>query len=193
MTVVSSNKKNPTVAYKKISSSSAKTVTIPATVKIGAEAFSGCTNLTTVSGGAAVKTIGAKAFYNCKKLKAAKLGSKVTSIGASAFYNCKKLTKTPVGSNVTSIGDKAFFNCYSLATMTLPAKTAKLGKQFAKGTKSLKTLTVKNKNLKAKNIAAGAFDGMGTNKTIVKVPQGKKTSYTKIFRNKGLNKKIKLK
>lgn len=35
VTVVSSNKKNPTVAYKKISSSSAKTVTIPATVKIG--------------------------------------------------------------------------------------------------------------------------------------------------------------
>ncbi len=224
--VTSSNKKNPTVAYKASKNSKVTQITIPGSVRIngvtykvteiyknafkgkknvktininknitniGSYAFSGCTALTQVKGGTGVKTIGKGAFNGCMKLTKAPLGSKVTTIGANAFYNCKKLTKTPLGLNVTTIGDKAFYNCESLTTLTIPAKTTKLGKQFAKGTKKIKTLTIKNKSLKGKGIGKGAFTGMGTNKTVVKVPKGLKKSYTKLFQGKGLNKRIKVK
>lgn len=148
-----------------------KKVTIGKNVtKIGAQAFEGCTSLTTVGGGAAVKIIDAKAFCGCKKLKKAPIGAKVTSIGSMAFYNCSSLTG-----------------------MTIPVGVNKLGKQFAGKTPRLKTLTVKTGKLKGGGVAGKAFTGMGSSKTVIKVPKGKTKTYKSLFQKKGLNKKIKIK
>ena len=86
-----------------------KTVTVPATIKVGDKtvkvtaiaknAFKGMDKLTTVTIGKNVKSIGARAFYGCKKLK------KIT-------IKSTKLTKKTVGSKAfTGIYKKAVVKC----------------------------------------------------------------------------------
>ncbi len=61
---------------------------------IGEKAFSGCSNLTSVTfKGNSLKEIKKEAFANCKKLKSIDLGQNVRKIDAAAFKNCKSLKK----------------------------------------------------------------------------------------------------
>ncbi len=87
---------NKTVAVTGATSTSLKSITIPATVTNGgtkykvtsieAGAFKNYTNLKKVVIGKNIKTIGKKAFYGGKKLKTVKIkSSKITSIGKNAF------------------------------------------------------------------------------------------------------------
>ena len=95
--------------------------------------------------------------------------AQVTSIAANAFKNQKKLTKITIGNNIVSIGKNAF-----------------------KGCKKLKKIIIKSKKLKAKSINAKAFKGISS-KIVIKVPKAKKSAYKKLFRKKGLSKKVKIK
>jgi uncharacterized repeat protein (TIGR02543 family) len=188
--------------YKGIKSGKAETVTIPATIKIKGEtykvtgisskAFRKKTKLRKVTIGKNVTRIGAQAFEGCTALTTVNGGSSVRTIGAKAYNGCKKLKKAPIGSKVTSIGNMAFYNCSALTNMTIPANVDKLGKQFAGKTPKLKTLTVKTKRLNTKGVTNKAFTGMGSNKTVTKVPKGKAKAYKSLFQKKGLNKKIKV-
>ena len=56
---------------------------------IGANAFSGCSSLTTVTiKNGSLTTIGAKAFYKCKKLNSFSVtGLKLKKVGSNAFKN----------------------------------------------------------------------------------------------------------
>ena len=100
-------------------------VTIPGTINglpvtsIGDDAFSDCTNLTSVTIPNSVTTIEGWAFNDCTKLTSINIPSRVTSIGDSAFYGCTKLTSITIPSSVTSIGDSAFAGCTSLAAITV--------------------------------------------------------------------------
>ncbi len=106
-------------------------------------AFSGCTNLTSVTIPDSVTSIGNDTFMSCYNLKyniydnAKYLGNEqnkylylhsttnknITSvdihdevkfIGTNAFYNCTKLTSINIPSNITSIGNFAFDGCTNL-------------------------------------------------------------------------------
>lgn len=88
-----------------------------ATKTLGKYTFSGCTNLTTVTGttnSVDITTIGDGAFNGCSKLDNFDFGiftSNLTTIGASAFTNCKTITNNgniSLPSNITSIGASAF-------------------------------------------------------------------------------------
>ena len=92
---------------------------------------------------------------------------KITAIANGAFKNSKKLTSVTIGANVTSIGKNAFTGCGSL-----------------------KTITIKGKSLK--KIGANAFKGINKKATI-KVPKTKKKAYTKLLKNKGQAKTVKIK
>lgn len=94
---------------------------------------------------------------------------KVTSIAHDAFKNNKKITEVVIGSNIVSIGKNAFIGC-----------------------KRLKTITIKSNKLTSKSIKKGAFNGI-SKKTVIKVPKKKYKAYKKLFRTKGLSKKVKLK
>ena len=200
--VTSNDAKNPTVAISKTNSTKATTIKVPATVKIngvtykitevGKNAFKNNKKATKVVLNKNITKIGAGAFYGCANLESVSGASNVTSIGANAFNGCVKLKAAPVGSKVTSIGDKAFYNCKAIKNFTIPVNVNKLGKLFAYGTKNVKTLTVKSKKLTSKNVKAGAYKGLGSSKTVVKVPKGTKKTNTKLFQSKGLNKKIKI-
>lgn len=94
---------------------------------------------------------------------------KVTSIAANAFKGNSKIQKVTLSKNITKIGKNAFSNC-----------------------KKLKTIVIMSKKLKASGIAKNAFKGV-TKKTVIKVPKAKKKAYQKLFRKKGLSKKVKVK
>jgi hypothetical protein len=65
--------------------------------RIGYEAFSGCTGLTSIT-----------------------IPNSVTSIGGSAFSGCTGLTSITIPNGVTSIGGSAFSGCTGLTSVTIP-------------------------------------------------------------------------
>ena len=134
----------------------------------------------TVSGSTYKVNAGTQVTYTAKKKAAAAVTVpatvkikgktyKVTSIAANAFKGNKAVKKITVGKNVTKIGKNAFGGC-----------------------KKLKTIVIKSTKLKASKVTKGAFKGI-TKKTVIKVPKAKLKAYKKMFRKKGLNKKVKVK
>ncbi len=116
----------------------------------------------------------------------------VTEIADGAFRNNKSLTNITIGNNVEAIGDNAFAGCKNLTTITIPKGVKKIGKYAFKGNKKLKKIIVKTTKLTDKSVAKKAFSGVGK-KVVIKVPKSKKKVYEKLFRKKGLNKKVKIK
>ena len=93
--------------------------------------------------------------------------AKVTAIDKNAFKKAKKkLTKVVIGANVTTIGKKAFAGC-----------------------KKLRKITIKTKKLKS--VGKKAFKGINKN-AVIKVPKAKKKAYTKLLRNKGQAKTVRI-
>ena len=88
-----------------------RSITIPSSVTtIGSSAFSGCSNLITVtiSENSQLTSIGNEAFYNCSSLTSIYIPDSVTTIGSGAFWNCSSLTSIYIPDSVTSIGNRAF-------------------------------------------------------------------------------------
>ena len=93
--------------------------------------------------------------------------AKVTAIDKNAFKKAKKkLTKVVIGANVTTIGKKAFAGC-----------------------KKLRKITIKTKKLKS--VGKKAFKGINKN-AVIKVPKAKKKAYTKLLKNKGQAKTVRI-
>jgi hypothetical protein len=84
---------------------------------IGANAFSGCTNLSSITIPSAIKILGEKAFYGCTNLTSLIVGEGLTTIGSSAFENCIKLASITIPKTLNGYGDSCFKGCNSLATV----------------------------------------------------------------------------
>ena len=93
---------------------------------------------------------------------------KVTSVADNAFKNNDKIKKVVINKNITSIGKNAFSGC-----------------------KNLKTITITSTKLTKKSIDKNAFKGI-SGKVVIKVPKGMKKKYKKLFRSKGLSKKVRI-
>ena len=117
---------------------------------------------------------------------------KITAIAANTFKNNKKITSVTVGSNVTSIGKSAFEKCKKLKSITLSKNVEDIGKNAFKNCKNFNTITIKSTKLDVDGVKKGAFSGIGK-KVVVKVPKSKYSAYKKLLREKGLNKKVKIK
>lgn len=174
--VISTSKK--TVAYKAPVNKKAKTVSIPATVKIRGKKYK-------------VTQIAEGAFKNNRKVTKVTIGSNVSKISKNAFSGAIKLKTITIGKNVTEIGANAFKGCKVLTGITLPAKTTKIGDQAFSGCKKLKTITIKSSKITSKKLSKNAFKGI-TKVTTIKVPKKKVSSYQKLFKSKGLSSKVKV-
>ena len=102
-----------------------KSLTIPATVKIGGKNFR-------------VTAIGGSAMSGAKKLTTLKLGANVTTIGAKAFYGCSKLSNVTIsGTKLTTAktGANAFKGIRSNCRFKVPASRVSAYKKLlrAKG------------------------------------------------------------
>ena len=82
------------------------------------DAFSRCTNLTSVTIPNSVTNVGHWVFENCTSLTSVTIPNSVTSIGFSAFIRCTSLTRVTIPASVTSIGSQGFHSCTSLTNFT---------------------------------------------------------------------------
>ena len=167
------------VEYKEPANKKAKTVSIPATVKIGGVTYK-------------VTKIDDNAFKNNKTVTKVTVGSNIKTIGKNAFYKCTKLKTVKIGKNVTTIGSNAFKGCTSLTSVTLPSKATKIGANAFNGCKKLKTIKIASTKLSSKTVSKNAFKGI-TKATTIKVPKKKLSAYKKLFKQKGLSSKVKVK
>jgi len=97
--------------------------------EIGNNAFSLCSNMTSITLPSRVTSIGDYTFTGCEKLENVNIPETVTSIGNGAFYNCNSIQSITIPKNVTSIGDSAFNRCTTLPNITIPASVTRIGNE----------------------------------------------------------------
>ncbi len=116
------------------------------------EAFSGCTNLTSISIPASVTSIGSNIFCRCDALET------ITVASGNSTYdsrdNCNAIIHTEsdnliagckntvIPNTVTSIGSKAFYGCIGLTSITIPDSVTSIGEQAFYPCCGLKSVTI---------------------------------------------------
>ncbi|NLZ88165.1 MAG: leucine-rich repeat domain-containing protein, partial [Clostridiales bacterium] len=110
--------------------------------EIGAEAFSGCYNLTGITLLEGLQSIGDQAFFECESLTGITLPKGLQSIGDYAFFSCGSLTSMTLPEGLQSIGDRAFSNCKNLTSMTLPEGLQSIGVEAFSFCNSLTGITL---------------------------------------------------
>ena len=123
---------------------------------IGANAFDGCSGLTSITIPSSVTSIGEHVFDGCSGLTSITIPSSVTSIGAYAFSGCSGLTSITIPSSVTSIGWGAFDGCSGLTSITIPSSVTSIGAYAFNGCSGLTSITIPSS---VTSIGWGAFDG----------------------------------
>lgn len=125
-----------TVSYQAPKKAGAKSIVIPAAIKIntgsGTEKFK-------------VTAVSAKAFAKCKKLTKVTIGKQVEIIDREAFKNCKSLKKIVIKSTkLKKVGKNAVKGIHKKAVITCGKKNVKAYKKlFSKKSGFLKTMKVK--------------------------------------------------
>ncbi len=96
--------------------------------KIGDNAFSQCSTLTSIEMSDMIDTIGDYAFFMCNKLETVTFPfNRLKYIGKDAFAFCNTLNLNAIPSSVTYIGESAFAGCSELNSITLGYNLKKLG------------------------------------------------------------------
>ena len=96
-------------------------------VTLGAECFSACYNLSSITIPSTVTVIGVRCFKECGSLTSIVIPSSVSSLGEGCFKNCSSLTSINIPSSVTSLGYECFYGCSSLASIIIPASVESIG------------------------------------------------------------------
>ena len=86
---------------------------------VGNAAFSGCTNLSSVSLPAGLTHLGESAFGGCSRLQSIDLPDTLTWIGDSAFAECGSLSSIEVPDSVIFMGWSVFQSCTNLGSVVL--------------------------------------------------------------------------
>lgn len=156
---------------------------------IGANAFSGCSNLASLTLRGSV-TIGYEAFYGCDNLTTLTLGDGLTtitsditedsrlsmyittvnlpstleSIGENAFKGFGSLTTINLHEGLETIGNSAFSGCKSLDNVTIPSSVTTIGEEAFQGCTSLSSLHMLEGDLNT--IGQGAFQNCSALTTV---------------------------
>ena len=125
---------------------------------IGYKAFSGCSNLATVTFNSrnAAKIIGNYAFAGTK-ISTITMPQTIESIGDYAFSECSSLSSIDISGSVKTIGDYAFYKCTSVKDVVIPNSVRTIGERAFSGI-DLKSVTF-NEGLES--IGALAFADFG--------------------------------
>lgn len=119
---------------------------------VGANAFSNCRELSSISLPAGLLKIGASAFENCSGVSSAIIPESTSSIASKAFSACTALSEITIGSSVKSIGDEAFM-LTGIKELNLSSSVTSIGKQAFYGCQDLLSAKIPG----VTNIAEKAF------------------------------------
>ena len=108
---------------------------------LGESAFSGATELLSVTLLGEVTAIPSFAFYECPKLTSLALPATVTEIGRYAFADAVALSEVNIPAGVTSLGELAFENT-AITEITIPAGVTVLENGLFRGCTELATVTL---------------------------------------------------
>lgn len=111
-------------------------------VTLGAECFSACYNLSSITIPSTVTVIGVRCFKECGSLTSIVIPSSVSSLGEGCFKNCSSLTSINIPSSVTSLGYECFYGCSSLTSITIPASVTSIGSLCFAYCSSLTSITI---------------------------------------------------
>ena len=141
--------------------------TIPQGVyEIGANAFSGCYSLISVSIPDSVTTIGDGAFKDCIFLTSVSIPNSIVNIGNYAFFNCSGLTSVTIPNSITSISNYAFSSCSGLVSISIPNSVTSIGMSAFADCTGLTSVIIPDS---VTSIGDGAF-GECTSLTYVSIP-----------------------
>ena len=110
--------------------------------RIGDNAFSNSTELTSIILPTGVLSIGSNAFLGCTALENVEFNSDITSIGNGAFGGCTSLTEINLPEGLTTIGESTFYNCTSLATVNIPSGVTSIGSSAFRGCSALTSASI---------------------------------------------------
>ena len=114
-------------------------------IAIGEEAFSGCTNLKSVSFGENVEEIGGGAFEECTSLESITIPEKVKEISDYCFSECTALKSVEFPNNLEVISGGAFRCCASLEDVKIPDSVTTLNDDVFWYCENLKNISIGSK------------------------------------------------
>ena len=112
-------------------------------IKIGNDAFFGCSCLVSVTIPESVTEIGVYAFMECSNLTIINIPRGVTEIFMCTFYGCSNLISVTIPEGVLSIHEGVFENCSSLTSITIPESVTEIGGYAFSGCSNLKNVYCK--------------------------------------------------
>ena len=124
--------------------------------EIGADAFSGCSDLLSVTIPESVNQIRESAFSGCSSLTSMVIPNSVTEISGWTFSGCSGLTSVIIPESVTSIGYGAFGGCCSLTSVTIPNSVTYIDEWAFENCSGMNSVTIPNS---VTLIGANAFSG----------------------------------
>lgn len=111
---------------------------------IGKNAFSACSDLSSITIPNTITSIDECAFSGCTGLLSFTIPSTVTVISNGTFNGCRYLKSIIIPETIISIGDHAFSYCNSLNTITIPNSVISIGSYAFKNCKGLESFTMGN-------------------------------------------------
>ncbi len=159
----------------------------PGVASISMQAFSNCTNLTSVTISDTVRLIGTEAFGGCSSLPGVVLPSGIKEMGWGVFYDCPLLcTAGPMGGDydiqfswTADIPKNAFNGCGSLTNIRIPYGITSLGDNVFKDCIGLTEITIPGS---VESIGMYAFSGC-IGLTDVKLPNSVESLGARAFSN----------
>lgn len=113
---------------------------------IGAEAFEGCAQLSSVTLTEGISYMGERAFSGCTALSSIQVPSTLRTIPVGAFENCTGLTSANIVMGVSQISENAFANCTGITSLYLPRSITEVEHNAFTGMTALTQITVDEKS-----------------------------------------------
>lgn len=118
-------------------------ITLPNTVEsIESGVFSSCLGLHSIKLGENIKSIGSSAFSSCKSLRSISIPDGITEIKSNTFASCSKMQSITIPDGVTEIGDDAFYYCSNMQSIAIPKTVAYIGEGAFEGCNNLSSVYI---------------------------------------------------